>query len=182
MDLSTQDLAQLEKSLTTRFGFNKQEINFVMRHKPTFLFWEKDLSKGIAMLEALFVKKYGFDIELVRTLVVKYPFILSKSQEHLEGVFAALQENGVSHAEAIKLIFECPKLVSVNLQDQIKETMTLFNLYHKISAEQVMDVFRFFPYLFCCDTLKMKLFMSQFRKYRFSQKQILHLVSPCNQY
>lgn len=31
------------------------------------------------MLESLFVKKYGFDIELVRTLVVKYPYILSKS-------------------------------------------------------------------------------------------------------
>ncbi len=43
------------------------------------------------MLEALFVKKYGFDIELVRTLVVKYPYILSKTQEHLEGVFTALQ-------------------------------------------------------------------------------------------
>ena len=32
-------------------------------------------------LREFFVKKYGFDIELVRTLVVKYPFILSKTQE-----------------------------------------------------------------------------------------------------
>lgn len=100
-----------------RFGFKKQEINFVVKHKPTFLFWEKDLTQGIAMLETLFVKKYGFDIELVRTLVVKYPYILSKSQEHLEGVFSALQQHGIEKTEAIQLIFECPKLLSVNLED-----------------------------------------------------------------
>jgi len=31
------------------------------------------------ILEEFFVKKYGFNIDLVRTLVVKYPFILSKT-------------------------------------------------------------------------------------------------------
>lgn len=38
-------------------------------------------------LRDFFVKKYGFDMELVRTLVVKYPFILSKTHDHLENVF-----------------------------------------------------------------------------------------------
>lgn len=42
-------------------------------------------------LEEFFVKKFGFDIELVRTLVVKYPYILSKTQEHLESVFLSLE-------------------------------------------------------------------------------------------
>ena len=128
-------------------------------------------------LKEFFVKKYGFDMELVRTLVVKYPFILSKSEEHLEGVFSALEKQGVSRMESIKLIFECPKLVSVDLEKSITETFTLFELYHKIKQQEVMDIFRQFPYLFCCDLTKMRILLAQFRKYRFTNDQILHLVS-----
>jgi len=40
-----------------------------------------------------------------------------------------------------------------------------------------MDVFRGFPYLFCCDTVKMRRFMAEFRKYRLSNDQIINLVS-----
>jgi len=107
-------------------------------------------------LKEFFVKKYGFDMELVRTLVVKYPFILSKSEEHLEAVFNILEKQGVSRLESIKLIFECPKLISVDLEKSIPETLGLFELYHKIKQEEVMDIFRHFPYLFCCDTIKMR--------------------------
>ena len=128
-------------------------------------------------LKEFFVKKYGFDMELVRTLVVKYPFILSKSEEHLESVFSALEKQGVSRMESIKLIFECPKLVSVDLEKSITETFTLFELYHKIKQQEVMDIFRQFPYLFCCDLTKMRILLAQFRKYRFTNDQILHLVS-----
>jgi len=35
------------------------------------------------------------------------------------------------------------------------EVFHLFDLYHKITPDEVMDVFRYFPYLFCCDTIKM---------------------------
>ena len=63
----------------------------------------------------LFVKKYGYDSELVRTLVVKYPFILSKTEAHLEEVFETLAKLGVSNQEAIKYVFSCPKLMSVKL-------------------------------------------------------------------
>ena len=128
-------------------------------------------------LEEFFVKKFGFDIELVRTLVVKYPYILSKTQEHLESVFLSLEQKGVTRAETMKLIFDCPKLISINLDESIKETVSLFQLYHKINQDQVMDVFKNFPYLFCCDTVKMRLFLAQFRKYRFTNEQIIHLVS-----
>ena len=79
-----------------------------------------------------------------------------------------LEKQGIAKAESIKLIFECPKLVSVDLEASIKETLYLFDLYHKINQEQVMDIFKHFPYLFCCDTVKMRLFLGQFRKYRFT--------------
>ena len=59
----------------------------------------------------------------------------------------------------------------------MKEVFYLFDLYHKITPEEVMSVFRSFPYLFCCDTVKMRLFLGQFRKYKFTKEQILHIVS-----
>ena len=134
-----------------------------MRYKPTFLFWQNNTKTGLVTLEEFFVKKYGFDIELVRTLVVKYPYILSKSSEELES-------KGVKAQEAMKLIFDCPKLVSIDLEGSIEKTLYLFDLYHKIGQAEVMELFRVFPYLFCCDMTKMRLFMTQFRKYRFTNK------------
>ncbi len=79
VELSIDDLAALESKTKEVYGFVKEEIKFVMRHKPTFLLWQNNTTTGLAALEEFFVKKYGFDIELVRTLVVKYPFILSKT-------------------------------------------------------------------------------------------------------
>ena len=74
--------------MKTEFGFATAEIKFIVRHKPTFLLWQSQTSTGIRSLESFFVKKLGFDIELVRTLVVKYPFILSKTEAQLEDMFA----------------------------------------------------------------------------------------------
>jgi hypothetical protein len=171
------DITKLESQLKKEFGFIKEEIRFVVRHKPSFLLWQETQKTGMNTLRDFFVKKYGFDMELVHTLVVKYPFILSKTQDQLDNVFSTLEKQGVSHLESIKLIFECPKLVSVDLEKSISETLSLFELYHKIKQQEVMDIFRHFPYLFCCDTVKMRTLLSQFRKYRFTNDQILNLVS-----
>lgn len=43
-------------------------------------------------LQQFFVEKHGLDIEYVRTLVVKYPFILSKTQEQLDSVLKTLED------------------------------------------------------------------------------------------
>jgi hypothetical protein len=79
IDLSMDDITNLESQLKKEFGFIKEEIRFVVRHKPSFLLWQESQKTGMNILREFFVKKYGFDIELVRTLVVKYPFILSKT-------------------------------------------------------------------------------------------------------
>lgn len=132
IDMSMDEIVSLESQLKKDFGFIKEDIRFVMRHKPSFILWRESQKTGMNVLRDFFVKKYGFDIELVRTLVVKYPFILSKTQEQLESVFAILEKQGVPPMESIRLIFECPKLVSVDLEKRISETLDLFELYHKI--------------------------------------------------
>lgn len=88
-----------------------------------------------------------------------------------------LEEKGLEKQEITKLIFDCPKLLSVDLKTRMHETFHLFDLYHKIGEDKVMEIFRAFPYLFCCDMDKMRLFMGQFRKYRLTTKQIMNLVS-----
>jgi len=76
----------------------------------------------------------------------------------------------------MKLIFECPKLLSIKLDKSMEELFYIFDLYHKIEKETVInDIFKNFPYLFCCDPVKIQKFMGQFRKYRLTKEQIINL-------
>jgi len=63
------------------------EINFVMKHKPTFILLDKETDTGMNVLYKFFVEEKKFDIDLLRTLVVKYPFILGKTHETLDTFF-----------------------------------------------------------------------------------------------
>ena len=73
------DILESEKKLIEQYGFVKEEINFIMRYKPTFVLFEKEsANEGFLMLHKYFVEERGFDIDVLRTLIVKYPYILSK--------------------------------------------------------------------------------------------------------
>lgn len=76
----------------------------------------------------------------------------------------------------MKVLLECPKLVSKNLDKQMKEIFFLFHLYHGITEPQVMQIFRSFPYLFCCELNKIQRFMGEFKKYKMTNEQIINLV------
>jgi len=161
------------------FGFGKAEVRFIAKYKPAVLLNQDNTEMGLHALKTYFVDTHGFSMELVRTLVVKFPVILSKDIAHIESVFSLLQSKAsIDREEAMKLIFECPKLLSVNLEANMDEVFFLFDLYFKISQESVVDeIFKKFPYLFCCDTTKMQSFLGHFRKYRFSNPQILALAA-----
>jgi hypothetical protein len=58
----------------------------------------------------------------------------------------------------------------------MKEVFFYFNLYHGITEREVIEIFRSFPYLFCCDLTKMQRFMGEFRKYKMSKEQIIKMV------
>ena len=40
IDLSMEEIQSLEQSLNKEFGFVKEEIRFIMRHKPSFILWK----------------------------------------------------------------------------------------------------------------------------------------------
>lgn len=51
----------------------------------------------------------------------------------------------------------------------MQEVFHLFKLYNHIEQDKVMTMFRGFPYLFCCDTIKMRKFLAEFKKYKMSE-------------
>ena len=172
--------AQLKKrsqELEKLYGFSKQEVKYIARQKPDFLFYNKDKDMGIEALHRLFVEKMSFTPELLRTLVLKHPPILGRSVALLESKFAFMKNKGVSEYDTMKYFFEIPLLMTTDIFKSAKEIEELFALYHGIQAAQVTEIFRAFPYLYCCPSRKVQLFLCEFRKYRLDADQIMNLVS-----
>jgi len=87
------------------------------------------------MLYKYFVEEKGFDIDALRTLIVKYPYVLGKTRNDVEEYFTMMQRLGLNDDEAMRSLLECPKLISKNLEKQIKEINFLFNLYHGMTEQ-----------------------------------------------
>lgn len=132
------DILTAEQKLITQYGFMKEEINFIMRYKPTFILLDHQEDEGIHHIHKYFVEKKGFELDVVRSLVVKYPYIISKSEEHLDKYFSVLVSKGFTEADAMKQLLDCPKLISVNLEEQLKEICFLMNLYNGLTEEDAL--------------------------------------------
>ena len=120
MAISTEGIRQRKARLQEDLGFSKVELEFILKHKPTLYMYNEESKTGVAALERLFIAKLGYDAELLRTLIVKYPIILSKNTKNIEKAFETLKDQGIEQQEAMKLFFECPSLLSVNLEKQVR--------------------------------------------------------------
>lgn len=92
-------------------------------------------------------------------------------------MYDLLAKHGVEETEAIRYTYDYPKLFSVQLEKRMDETFHLFKLYNNIEHDQVMNMFKQFPYLFCCDMIKLRKFTGEFKKYKMTEAQIINLVS-----
>jgi len=54
----------------------------------------------------------------------------------------------------MKLVFEVPVLLNTDIVAKSKEIEELFEIYHSISAHEVTEIFKAFPYLYCCPSKK----------------------------
>ena len=79
-----------------------------------------------------------------------------------------MKKYGIESEEAMKMLLECPKLISVDLHTFIKEVVFLFELYHKMSQKDVIKIFRKFPYMMCLTPRKIQRFLGEFKKYRLT--------------
>ena len=133
--------------------------------------YDQHSDKGIEALTKLLVGKYGFSKELVRTLVLKYPQVLGKSDNSLINFFEYMKgSKNIDELTTMKLVFDVPLLLSTDVPKKVKEIEELFQVYHGITSEEVTQIFLAFPYLYCCKTLKIQRFMAEFRKYRFTKQ------------
>tara|TARA_B110000285_G_C14941759_1_gene522369 strand:+ start:457 stop:738 length:282 start_codon:yes stop_codon:yes gene_type:complete len=86
------------------YGFNHLEIRQIVRNKPTFLLFEEEYSvhnKGIKALEQVLCQEFGFGAELMKTLVVKYPQILSKTEEDMRQYFKIMNNYEIGSTDAM---------------------------------------------------------------------------------
>ena len=113
--ISPEEIKQRRRRLREELGFSEVEIDFVKKHKPTLFQYEEDGNIGIPAMEKLFIGKLGYDAELLRTLIVKFPELLSKKVDHIEKAFELLEKEGFDQQAAMKLIFDCPRLLSKEL-------------------------------------------------------------------
>ena len=90
----TGQLSERKKWLKEEFGFTHVELQFIAKHKSKFYYYDENGTKGIVALKRFFIEKLGYDAELLRTLVVKYPVILSKEIESIEKTFEILKNEG----------------------------------------------------------------------------------------
>jgi mTERF len=70
-------------------------------------------------------------MEALRTLIVRYPYVLSKSVTEVREFFNILKAQGLTDEETMKTLLDIPKLISKkDLDKKIKEIQFLFKLYH----------------------------------------------------
>lgn len=122
-----------------------------MRKKPAFILFNFTHNEGFKMLHRFFVEERGYDLSVLKTLIMRYPYILSKKEQELNHFFKVFGEKGINEEELMQYLLEYPRLISFNIEKQMKEIFYLFNLYHGISEKETMEIFRSFPYLFCVD-------------------------------
>jgi hypothetical protein len=51
-------------------------------------------------------------MEALRTLVVRYPYVISKTTDELKTFFETINAQGLTDEETMKAFLECPKLIS----------------------------------------------------------------------
>jgi hypothetical protein len=51
-------------------------------------------------------------MEALRTLVVRYPYVISKTTDELKTFFETINSQGLTDEETMKAFLECPKLIS----------------------------------------------------------------------
>ena len=51
----------------------------------------------------------------LKSLIMKYPYILSKNEETINIFFKEMNNHGIPDEEALKYLFECPRLISFDI-------------------------------------------------------------------
>ena len=74
------DILANEQKIMNDYGFAKEEINYIMTYKPSFILSAENDKVGPHIVKKVLVDQKGFPMEFARTLIVKYPYITGKEE------------------------------------------------------------------------------------------------------
>ena len=146
-------------------------MRIIAKAKPLVFLFDEEYERnksGIKAVEKVFCQDLGFSKDDVKTVITRYPPILSKTEEEIHQFFSFLQEQGLTKGKAMWSLKEAPRLISIDMEAQLKEIVFLFELYHNISKKDTIKIFKSFPYLLCVPPRKIQRFLAEFRKYRMT--------------
>lgn len=81
------ELMQARAKITEDFGLTKTELMYVASRRPDMLLYGTQYEqegKGMTALKEVFIDKLKMEKELIRTLLVKYPHIISAEKTCIE--------------------------------------------------------------------------------------------------
>jgi len=81
-----------------------------------------------------------------------------------------MNSHHINNETAMDLLLQCPKLLAGDLGAQLKEIIFLFELYHKMSEQETIKIFRAFPFMAVTDLRKLTKFLGKFRMYQLTPR------------
>ena len=87
MEVTHPELMQARAKITEDFGLTKTELMYVASRRPDMLLYGtkyEQEGKGMTAIKEVFIDKLKMEKELIRTLLVKYPHIISAEKTCIE--------------------------------------------------------------------------------------------------
>jgi hypothetical protein len=153
------------------YGFNDEELNFLIKSHPSIL---KPEYVVLDDLSSFWKSTYDLSDEEFKKLVLRFPRTLGTSQEKVKKVFNYFGPH-LSQREIVDQILECPKLL--DLPDNFEQISQAFSQTYGYNLEELVEIFKVFPYLYCLDIEKLPLFLEQFEKLKFTKEELNRVLS-----
>jgi hypothetical protein len=100
------------------YGLTKKQMKTLGKAKPLVFLYEEEYEKnktGIKAVRKVFCDDLGFTQDQVKLMVLRYPPVLSKTEEELHNYFSFMNENNIDNEKAMECLLECPKLISIDI-------------------------------------------------------------------
>ena len=85
----------------------------------------------------------------MKTLVVKYPQILSKTEDDMREYFKIMNNYEINSTDAMDYLSQAPKIMAEDIEQKVKDITFIFEIYHGMTQKDVIEIFRAFPYMLC---------------------------------
>ena len=68
------------------------------------------------MLQRFFIEERGYELGVLKTLIMRYPYILSKTEQEMNKFFKVFGEKGINEEELVQYLLSYPRLISFNIE------------------------------------------------------------------